>query len=121
FTIGCNEPPSRLVFVAADGSRSYRRYQWEHGLQTARWHHLVIVFDTQQGKFYYYLDGKLHHEMNILKNARFENRFVQISRSGEDGFTGSLDEFAAFRRSLTSDEVAVLYKHGLNGKSLAAK
>jgi hypothetical protein len=85
-------------------------------LRDGRWHHLAVVFDRQQGRQRYYVDGKAVASLNIEGKFTPDDvleslHTLKIGMNDGHGYTsGLIDEVALFQRALTAEEIRRLYR-----------
>jgi hypothetical protein len=93
--------------------------------QPDRWHHVTATFDGSRQRLY--IDGMLKSEVAVsgltLNEKTLSSDVARIgAMTKNDGrrklrfFSGYLDEFAVFRRSLSAAEILSLYRMGLAGQ-----
>ncbi len=88
-----------------------------------KWHYLATVFDTESNSVRHYLDGrevsnspidtdtKLSISLGDAEIGNSSGRTPNGKRSIRN-FTGRIDEFAIFRRSIDATELAEMYRIG---------
>ncbi len=89
-------------------------------LAVNQWQHIVIVRNTSN--IYLYVDGQLNQSTSsagsAITSATTHNFYIGRTGVGSGGttkyFTGSMDEFAVFNRTLTSSEILALYNASAN-------
>lgn len=77
------------------------------------WTHIVIVADQSIGKLTFFKNGKNILERNDLVPFANSTEFLQI---GNDihSFSGSIDEFRLYKRTLSEAEIVELYNQKTN-------
>ena len=88
-------------------------------LANNEWHHIVLTMDpvdpdgSNQGTMRAYVDGALIGTRNIYTSAEFTGTLnLGRSRIANYGFTGYVDEFSYWTKTLTETEVEELYGGG---------
>lgn len=95
-------------------------HKWDHGLfvPVDRWSHVAVAVGPDKATLF--LNGVAVENYG----AHPEEPFTQILKLGTFGsyanrrFEGCLDDFLMWNRTLSHEEVMVIYHCGLNGKSL---
>jgi hypothetical protein len=84
------------------------------------WYHLTGTYDGRLLRIY--INGHLHRQVLYSRGAFSIGTVLAlgfIPDGLEEGFDGMIDEFAAYTRSLSAEEVDTLYRMGLKNKSLS--
>ncbi len=82
---------------------------------TTDWHHTVGVWDQENSKFYWYLDGKLIYEDTTLTDFTTATRDIFLGANSEGGglggnnFSGYIDDVKIYNYALTEDQVKAEY------------
>ena len=86
-------------------------------LETDRWYHVVLTYDSEKEKAVLYIDGKTAGFCENVPALYFPKRLLFGSDIYKNTFEGSICELVFYDRSLTIDEVGALYQEyiGLEG------
>ncbi len=111
--------PFYCIFPTAD-------YFPSTGMDTAKWHHLVVVVDKENCTVSAYVDNEQIGESESLPKSHADKSYDteeerkgimtigdDISNDYQDTLlmTMHIDEIAAFKRALTEDEIAAIYDY----------
>lgn len=117
FWIGIGNKKERLKFSLHDGSTQCNTVFPEGGTDmiTGQWYHFVINMD-RDGNATIYRDGVSIDSISIsaCSNSLNSNFALSIGAlpGGTQGFDGSIDEVSIWNRTLSTDEISVLYNDG---------
>lgn len=77
------------------------------------WHHAAVTYDGQTVRLY--LDGRLEASQLRTLEASDGDMRLGVDKTGNDRFTGMMDEFILYDRALKTDEIYVLAQSGTSG------
>lgn len=102
----------QIRFYSRDGASPavYQSLVSESKVFDGNWHH--VVFINNAGTYSFYIDGV--KDKSLTKTTGVQN-FTDINIGSEKGgskFTGSLDEMAFWKRALSEEEIARLFRLG---------
>ena len=84
------------------------------------WHHITVVRSFHQYRLY--VDGALDNFLNAAPLNPWSGEDVILgaeNATGQEPFSGLIDEVEVFNRALTADEIAAIYNAGSAGKCKA--
>jgi hypothetical protein len=105
---GCLTGGGKLAMKAGDGETAVGTTSVNDGA----WHHVVLTRKHTSGKVEIYVDGK--QEVWVSSEAQEKPAPFSVLGRREGGgapFQGALDEVRLYKRILTADEVASLFKN----------
>jgi hypothetical protein len=80
------------------------------------WHHHCITYDGQT--MHYYLDNRLVATASKHLNTPLRPLVLGATTEKNSYFSGMIDELAFFDRALSAEEVKMLWKMGVEGRSV---
>ena len=92
--------------------------KWHHAptstrpLNDRKWHHVVVVFDTQDRRQQLYIDGALDAQAPVATGSLDNTASFNIGVLGSTRFRGLIDEVSVYKRALRETEIAKQYERG---------
>jgi len=83
-----------------------------------KWHHVVGTYDRITTTAKIYIDGVLKNTNNAITTGPTSNTAPLLigSRSGSNGFGGSVDDVRVYNYALTKEQVANVFNGGASLK-----
>ncbi|MFB6271907.1 MAG: LamG domain-containing protein [Salinibacter sp.] len=104
----------RIGIVFSDGKKRVG-FLSDESIRSKQWYHVAVTYDDSHGRIRYYIDGQLAGEDTTSWRPRGELSpfYIGMGRTDEDvffPFEGKLESIMLFKRTLSTDEVARLYR-----------
>ena len=98
-----------FAFSYRDGSSWQNVYSTNTPIETGKWYHVVMTFDSGTGRVY--INGKLDAEKTGLPSLVTNDYHLVIGAAWNDYFNGIIDEVRIYNRALTPEEISDLYNN----------
>jgi hypothetical protein len=106
---------SKLNFWDYEGSYGFKLDQYSNNIVSDDiWHYVCFVKDELSGV--YYLDGVFDGNETALKDCSYSNNDFVLGKDYRDNnnfFNGVIDEVRIYNRSLSAEEIQILYMSNL--------
>lgn len=105
-----------ISVLSYDGSTQHWVMASTNAINDTNWHHIVAVLDTENNTISIYIDGTLN-----ISNTKSWNGIgtgsqtlrVGTSYNSANFIDGSMDDVRIYNKALSSDEVSIIYRMGL--------
>lgn len=105
--------PEMGIWVNSDGrvfGIAYQRVYSKSEILVNRWYYAALVFDIDEKKIAFYLNGELQGETNMSIGNGLRDRPYNVARdpAGVYYYSGLIDEVRIYNRTLSPEEISIL-------------